>query len=150
MNSTLTELKLANQAANFTQAAEEQLAEAIDSNRTLARLTIDLRNRHAKEVIERALLRNRDGIRRRRVASASDGGASSQPLEAAQQAVAAALARSVVGRPTQEVIASKADAERKVSRAPALAHRKRGLAGTAVTRTCTRTASNTPMPSPIA
>ena len=41
-NSSLRELKLANQRVSFTQQAEERLAAALESNFVVTRLTIDL------------------------------------------------------------------------------------------------------------
>jgi hypothetical protein len=66
-NRSLKELKLANQRVNFTQQAEERLAEALESNHCLTRLTIDLRNTHSRELINKYLQRNQ--VRQQRRAS---------------------------------------------------------------------------------
>ena len=59
-NSTLKELKLANQRANFTQQAEEALAEALEANLSVTRLTIDLRSKRARDVLNKFLQRNQE------------------------------------------------------------------------------------------
>ena len=65
-NTTLTELKLANQKIAFSQAAEMTLANAVDANRALLSVTVDLRNNRARELIHRALSRNREELRQQR------------------------------------------------------------------------------------
>ena len=62
-NSSLRELKLANQRVSFTQQAEERLAAALESNFVVTCLTIDLRSTFARERIQRFLLRNQDELR---------------------------------------------------------------------------------------
>ena len=74
-NSSLRELKLANQRVSFTQQAEERLAAALESNFVVTRLTIDLRSTRAREMINKFLLRNQDELRRERLKS----GVSSPP-----------------------------------------------------------------------
>ena len=46
----LQELKLANQHIAFSQQAEMAIAEALDGNSTLTRLTIELRSSRAREL----------------------------------------------------------------------------------------------------
>ncbi|KAL1527616.1 hypothetical protein AB1Y20_009002 [Prymnesium parvum] len=70
-NRSLTELKLANQRLNYTQQAEEQLANSLEGNHTLKRLTVDLRSTRARELINKYLQRNQDEVRRERMASRS-------------------------------------------------------------------------------
>ncbi len=67
-NTTLTELKLANQrpVSAVSQAAELGFADAVFANRTLLRLTIDQRNTRARELTQRALSRNQEELRLRR------------------------------------------------------------------------------------
>ena len=43
VNSTLKELRLANQHLSFSQVAEGRLAAAVQGNRTLTRLSVDMR-----------------------------------------------------------------------------------------------------------
>ena len=80
-NSTLKELKLANQHVAFSQRAEEAFASALESNTTLVRLTIDLRSTRARDLIHKYLTRNQDERRgaprvgRRRRAAAGAAGA---------------------------------------------------------------------------
>ena len=80
-NGCLRELKLANQFATFTQAAEESLADALEANWVLTRLTIDLRSTRAREVIHKCLQRNQDELRRARLAMRNtvSGGPPSSP-----------------------------------------------------------------------
>ena len=59
-NSTLKELKLANQRANFTQQAEEALAEALEANLSVTRLTIDMRSTRARDLLNKFLQRNQE------------------------------------------------------------------------------------------
>ena len=65
-NSSLKELKLANQRLNFTQQAEESIAAALEANLTLTRLTIDLRSTRARDQINKFIQRNQDELRRAR------------------------------------------------------------------------------------
>ena len=60
VNSSLKELKLANQRLNFTQQAEESIAAALEANLTLTRLTIDLRSTRARDLVHKYLQRNQD------------------------------------------------------------------------------------------
>ena len=76
-NSTLKELKLANQHVAFSQRAEEAFASALESNTTLVRLTIDLRSTRARDLIHKYLTRNQDKERAER--RASGGGAAPPP-----------------------------------------------------------------------
>ena len=66
---SLKELKLANQRLNFTQQAEERLAEALEANHSLTRLTIDLRSTRARDLINKYLQRNQE--KRRSLSSKS-------------------------------------------------------------------------------
>ena len=63
-NTTLRELKLANQRKNFSQAAEEKFADGLDANTTLTRLTIDLRSTRARDKINKAIDRNQAAARK--------------------------------------------------------------------------------------
>merc|ERR1712050_587014 len=65
-NSTLTQLKLTNQGLAASQASEMLLANAVDSNHSLLNLTVDLRNTRAREIIQKALSRNREERRLKR------------------------------------------------------------------------------------
>merc|ERR1712048_1328092 len=65
-NSTLTQVKLANQGLAASQASEMLLANAVDSNHSLLNLTVNLRNTHAREIIQKALSRNREERRLKR------------------------------------------------------------------------------------
>ena len=49
-----------------SQAAELTLANAIDKHRKLLKVTVDLRNLRARELIQNALSRNRDALRQSR------------------------------------------------------------------------------------
>lgn len=63
-NTTLRELKLANQRKNFSQAAEEKFADGLDANTTLTRVTIDLRSTRARDKINKAIDRNQAAARK--------------------------------------------------------------------------------------
>ena len=54
----LRELRLANQHKNFSQASESTLADAIEANHRLTKLTVDLRSTNARDRIAKALDRN--------------------------------------------------------------------------------------------
>lgn len=59
----LVELRLANQHKNFAQAVEATLADAIEANHRLTKLTVDLRSTHARDRIAKALDRNQGEAR---------------------------------------------------------------------------------------
>jgi len=59
-NGGLRQLKLANQHLAFSQRSEEALAEALQSNSTLTKLTIDLRSIRARDLTFKYLQRNID------------------------------------------------------------------------------------------
>jgi len=65
VNSTLKELKLANQSKHKapSQAAEAVLAEALENNHTLTRLTVDLKSVSVKDRVDQLLRRNSDESR---------------------------------------------------------------------------------------
>ena len=65
-NTTLKELKLANQHLGFAQASEETFAAALEENTSLLHLTIDLRNLRARELINKWLTRNHELQREQR------------------------------------------------------------------------------------
>ena len=73
------ELKVSNQHLAFSQQSEMEIAEALESNRTLMKLTIELRSSRARELMNKYLQRNQDQLRQRRrtVAAAGGGGAAS-------------------------------------------------------------------------
>jgi len=57
-NRCLKEVKLANQKSSFSQQAEEYLANSLEGNHILKRLTVDLRSTQARELINEYLQRN--------------------------------------------------------------------------------------------
>jgi hypothetical protein len=65
-NSTLTELRMANQGIAMSQESELVLARAVMGNATLLHVTVDLRNGQARDMIHTALSRNRDQVRLQR------------------------------------------------------------------------------------
>ena len=69
VNSTLRVLKMANQRAAASWAAEEALAAALETNGTILKLTVDVRNIRVRDVLERTLRANVDQQRRLRVDS---------------------------------------------------------------------------------
>jgi hypothetical protein len=69
-NASLRELKLASQGQSISQAAEEALAEALASNSTITKLTLDTRSTRARDLIAKGLLANQERLRRERSSSA--------------------------------------------------------------------------------
>ena len=69
-NASLRELKLASQGQSISQAAEEALAEALASNSTVTKLTLDTRSTRARDLIAKGLLANQERLRRERSSSA--------------------------------------------------------------------------------
>lgn len=61
-NRTLKELKLADQRATFSQLAEQRIADALESNHTIIRLTINMRSTRAKDALDKYLLRNQNEL----------------------------------------------------------------------------------------
>ena len=59
----LKELRLANQHKNFAQAVEAKLADAIEANHRITKLTVDLRATNARDRIQKALNRNQQEAR---------------------------------------------------------------------------------------
>ena len=57
-NSTLAQLKLANQHVAFSQQAEEKLGDAVGASSSLTRVTIDLRSTRARDMINSGTQRN--------------------------------------------------------------------------------------------
>ena len=69
-NASLRELKLASQGQSISQAAEEALAEALASNSTITKLTLDTRSTRARDLLAKGLLANQERLRRERSSSA--------------------------------------------------------------------------------
>ena len=95
-NGTLKELKLANQHVSFSGQAEMALARSLEANTSLQRLTIQMRNPHPRELMNKALARNQDLVRKARRGSvaAAAGGAGFAGKIADWAAEAARLATS--------------------------------------------------------
>ena len=94
VNTTLTELKLANQHIAFSQQAEMALAEALEGNTALTRCTIELRSSRARELMNKYLARNQDQLRQRRRASAAANTAGAAGAAAAAPSRGHTLTRS--------------------------------------------------------
>ena len=106
-NRTLQELKLANQSVNFTQAAEEALAVAVEGSSELTRLTIDLRSTRARGIIDRSLLRNQDQLRLSRLPTyVLEAQAAAHRLEI-EQKEALAVEREVEARQAAQKLAEE-------------------------------------------
>ena len=111
VNSTLVELKVSNQHLAFSQQSEMEIAEALESNVTLMKLTIELRSSTARERMNKYLQRNQDQLRqRRRATNAAGGGAAptntrgsvaAQSLRTKQTDWAGEAARIGASRPPQ-------------------------------------------------
>ena len=95
-NRTLVELKLSNQHIAFSQQSEMEIAESLESNHTLMKLTIQLRSSTARERMNKYLQRNQDQLRQRRRTMAAAGGADAASGGAARGSVVPAKVRGSV------------------------------------------------------
>jgi len=68
-STTLVELKLTNQVQLIGSEAERELATACDQSQSLQKLTLTGRDQSARNVIERATMRNKENARKARVAA---------------------------------------------------------------------------------
>jgi len=68
-NKTLKEIKLTNQSQNPGNEAERVLAKAVDSNTILQKCTITLNDTSSRNILDRAITRNREIARKARVAA---------------------------------------------------------------------------------
>jgi len=68
-NSTLTELKLTNQAKMIPSDVERAIAPAIESNTSLTKLVLSLREQSCRNAIDKIMFRNKDIVRKQRVAA---------------------------------------------------------------------------------
>ena len=107
------------------QRAEEELAEALENNRTLLKLTADLRSTRARDLSSKLLLRNQAEARARARAAAAAAPAAAAPATAAPAAAAPAAAAPAA------VSAAAAPAAAAVSAAP-LEHEVQTNAGPGV------------------
>ena len=113
-NRTLQELKLANQSGNFTQAAEEALAEAVEGTELLIRLTIDLRSTRARDKIHKCLNWNQEQLRLSRIpASVLEAQAAAQRVEAERKAALEAEREAEEQKAATRLAEEKAAVERQ-------------------------------------
>jgi len=68
-NKTLKEIKLTNQSQNPGNEAERVLAKAVDLNTVLQKCTISLTDTSSRNIMDRAITRNREIARKARVAA---------------------------------------------------------------------------------
>ena len=116
-NTTLSELKLANQHLAISQAAEMALAHAVDGHPKLLKLTVDLRNLRARELIQKGLARNLEAVRRARTGARAAG--MTDAVTGATDAIAAAGAPSASAPPAAPAVSAPAAAPAATAPAPA-------------------------------